>query len=91
MCKWGDTKPLEVTVPAHLSSTGKPKRKIVGVDSCIYEIVKALNDGGVYTDACCCGHGKQPGDIILGDGRELIIAQNYEIARKVDKAFPPIN
>lgn len=91
MCEWGNTKEMVVTVPAGLSHTDKTYQKLVGIDSCIYNIVKALNEGGVYTDACCCGHGKRPGDIILGDGRELIIAQNYEIARKVDEAFPPIN
>lgn len=90
MCKWGNTKLLEVTIPAKLSSTGKDKKKIVDIDECILEIVKALNDSGIVTIASCCGHNKRPGSIILGDGREFIICKDYETARIAEKAFPPI-
>jgi len=48
--------------------------KSVGVDACIAPIVKALNDGGIKTIACCCGHASHAGSIILADGRELLIA-----------------
>lgn len=84
MCEWGDTKPLEVTVPANHSSVGKPKRKVVDIDSCIFPIVKALNDAEIETVASCCGHGKYTGNIALKDGRELIICPDYETGRKVD-------
>lgn len=43
------------------------------IDWCIHHIVAALNAGGVKTFACCCGHGKQDGNIVLEDGRILII------------------
>lgn len=43
------------------------------IDWCIHHIVAALNAGGVKTFACCCGHGTQDGNIILEDGRTLII------------------
>jgi len=82
---------LELTVPAHLSHTGKARLKWVGVDACIAGIVLALNEGGVATIASCCGHGRRPGSIILGDGRELFVASSYEMARKLDKCWPPIN
>ncbi len=91
MCQWGTTEVLEVTIPAHLSYTGEVRQKKVGIDSCIAPIIKALNDGGITTIACCCGHGKRPGSIILGDGREFIIAPDYETARTVEVAFPPIH
>lgn len=51
------------------------------VDFCIAPIVKALNESGITTIASCCGHDKPLGDIILADGRELIIAPRYEAAR----------
>jgi hypothetical protein len=48
------------------------------IDRCIHQIVAALNAGGVETTACCCGHGKQWGDITLEDGRTLIILPPLE-------------
>lgn len=47
--------------------------KVVGIDWCIHHIVAALNAGGVKTTMCCCGHGRQPGEIRLEDGRILHI------------------
>lgn len=60
------------------------------VDAEIAPIVKALNDGGCPTVASCSGHGVRPGNIALADGRELIVAANYEEGRIVDKAFSSI-
>lgn len=91
MCEWGTDVVLEVTIPASLSHTGEQRQKLVGIDACIAPIVKALNDAGITTVSSCCGHGKRPGNIALADGRELIIAANYETGRAVDQAFPPIN
>lgn len=91
MCKWGTSVLVDVIVPAHLSHTGKSRPKRVDVDACIAPIVLALNDAGIFTIASCCGHGKRPGNIALGDGRELIIAPDYETGRTIDRAFPPIN
>jgi hypothetical protein len=47
--------------------------RVQGIDWCIHHIVAALNAGGIETVASCCGHGKQPGSIVLADGRELVI------------------
>lgn len=47
--------------------------KAVCVDWCIHQIVAALNAGGVWTTACCCGHGRKDGFINLADGRALVI------------------
>ena len=49
--------------------------KIRGIDHCIHQIVAALNAGGVSTLSSCCGHGKTKGNIVLEDGRILIIQQ----------------
>jgi len=64
---------VQVTVPAHLSHTGKDRRARKPIDSCIAPIVRALNRAGIRTDASCCGHRKWPGSIVLFDGRILII------------------
>ena len=88
MCKWGTTEILELTIPANLSSTGKNKLKQIDVDSCIVKLVKTLNEAGIVTVASCCGHNKRPGNIALADGRELVIALDFETARKVEEAFP---
>jgi hypothetical protein len=79
MCEQGNTEPVYAN------------GDVRDVDHCIAPIVKALNEAGVATIACCCGHGVRPGNIALVDGRELILARNYEEARAVDRAFPPIN
>lgn len=66
MCKWGTNKTLLVPV----TPTDWQNRE---VDSCIADIVDALNKGGVLTLACCCGHGKSDGSILLHDGREMVL------------------
>lgn len=78
MCEHGNTKVLDY---------GRP----FDVDECLWDLVRALNNAGFKTIACCCGHGKQPGNIALADGRELFIAPDYETGRAICSAFPPIN
>lgn len=73
MCKWGTTTDVEVTISADLSHTGKEFVKLAKIDSCIAQIVKALEQGGIRMRASCCGHGKGPGSITLEDGRVLLI------------------
>ena len=82
---------MRVFIPANLSHTGEGRWDTKDVDSCIAPIVRALNDAGAITVASCCGHGKQPGNIALADGREIIIAPDYETGRRIDSIFPPIN
>ncbi len=62
----------------HVRPDGRAKQVGIDVDACIAPIVKALNEGGIYTMASCCGHGKMPGSIILADGREIIIVKNRD-------------
>ena len=68
----------------------KPKefsgRTHVPVDPCIAPLVQALNDGGIQTEASCCGYGNRPGSIILEDkNRWLFISSDYEEGQKIDK------
>lgn len=58
------------------------------VDKCIWKLIYILNQNGFKTVSSCCGHGNRPGNIMLKDGRELIIAKNYAEGRKIDKLFP---
>ena len=60
------------------------------MDRCITPILDALNAAGIQTVASCCGHGVRPGNIMLADGREFIIAPDYETARIAEKAFPSL-
>lgn len=73
MCAHGDTVILRVLMPAHLSYTGALRWDEKAIDRCIAPIVQALNDAGIYTANCCCGHGECDGEIILHDGRVLTI------------------
>lgn len=56
-----------------------------GVDEEIRDLVDVLNKNGYETVASCSGHSKMMGNIALKDGRELMIIENYNKARKVEK------
>jgi hypothetical protein len=75
MCAHGSFVWLLVPIPAHLSHTGKFHWQLKGVDTCIAPLVRALNNAGIFTAGCCCGHGETDGNIILHDGRILTISQ----------------
>ena len=78
MCKWGETTDVKVWIPAELSHDGKARWAMKPLDNCIVDIVKGLNNMGVYTIGSCCGHGKGDGEIFLEDGRELIVRQRKD-------------
>lgn len=80
------TQPLPMGVEriVTLKIDGNP----VGIDASIAGIVEALNTAGVPTIASCSGHGHRPGNIALRDGRELIIARDFDEARQIDALFP---
>lgn len=84
MCKQGET--ISFTI-----LNAKLEPRLIDVDKCISEIVRAFNAMGIITVASCCGHGKRPGNIALADGREIIIAPDFETGRKIDSIFPPLN
>lgn len=67
---------------------GKPT---VWCDPEIADLVRALNGGGVATVASCSGHGHRPGNIMLADGRVLVVCKDADEARKVASHFPGIN
>jgi len=73
MCEWGTNTLCLVPMPAELSHTNEFRWAIKDIDSCIADLVNALNAAGIYTSNCCCGHGKAEGLILLHDGRALRI------------------
>lgn len=73
MCRWGTETIVRVKIPADLSHTGQAYWKNCGVDACIADLVRALQEGGIDMRGSCCGHGREPGRIDLADGRTLII------------------
>lgn len=70
MCAWGTD--IAVECLAGFNGTNKA-RTLVAVDACLADIVAALNSSGLLTRDCCCGHGKEPGQIRLMDGRTLTV------------------
>lgn len=82
-CDWGDTVPVTVTVLSELSASGLQEVRKKQIDSCIADIVRALESAGIRMRGSCCGHGKTDGQILLADGRTLkIIGPNEEISKR---------
>ena len=73
MCKYGNYQNVRVKIPADLSSTGEEKWKDVPIDSCIADIVDAIQKAGIDMRGSCCGHNRTEGAIHLQDGRVLLI------------------
>ncbi|WP_202033170.1 hypothetical protein [Nocardioides sp. WS12] len=63
-------------------------------DPCIAPLIKALNDGGLRTIASCCGHEHGPGNVMLVDGRVLIVLPDREwgdwIAQRIFERTGPM-
>lgn len=79
MCEWGNNEEVEIAISDYKGC------KTASVDACIAPIVQALNKSGISTVACCCGHGKNLGNIALADGRELFISPDFKSSRRLDK------
>lgn len=77
MCQ-GETRIAWVLVPAHLSYTGDHRDRFVikQIDRCIADLVNALNYAGIRTVSSCCGHGRSDGEIVLADGRTLVVKES---------------
>lgn len=58
----------------------------VWCDPCLVPLITALNAAGIRTRASCCGHGYQPGWIMLQDGRHLHIYPDDTTHRLVTDA-----
>lgn len=77
MCKRGDVIDME------LPFVGEFRFGTAAVDKCMVSLIKALNDGGIFTRGCCCGHGDTTGYVHLDDGRYLAVFPTRRAFRKV--------
>lgn len=73
MCERDMTTLVGVKIQADLSCTGKEHWTAAKIDSCIANLVHALQSGGIDMRGSCCGHGEGFGEINLQDGRTLLI------------------
>lgn len=78
MCKQGSVKEVKLCKESAARKALGIKVGMAGVDTCIADIVQALNTAGIYTIASCCGHGETDGSIILEDSRELVIKTHFD-------------
>lgn len=87
MCDWGNTVEVVVRVPSEQSSMGKDKSKLTKIDSCIADLVRALQEAGIDMKGSCCGHGEYLGYIWLRDGR-FIFLTSRDIAERFRSIVP---
>ena len=81
MCKLGSD--TEVT----LYKSRENGMKTVKVDSCIAPLIQMLNDYGIQTIACCCGHGKTSHSYIRIHSKNITL-QKFNDEFSVGLQFP---
>lgn len=85
MCQWGTDAIVTLAHPMEVSG-----RTEITVDACLAPLVQALNDAGVHTLGCCCGHGHAAGSILYeqnGTVHEISVSQTEQPA--APSATPP--
>jgi len=70
MCKWGTDKDVFLMKVKPFSG-----RREIKVDACIAPLVQMLNDYGIETVACCCGHGKTGNSSIRICSKNILLTQ----------------
>ena len=74
MCEWNTLKPIYI-------NRGETIREIM-VDSCIADYVQQMNDLGIETIGCCCGHFRSPSTVLVDKGsEELMLQYQYSFSR----------
>jgi hypothetical protein len=75
VCAHGNTKMVKLNKP-------RPSgRKEVPVDECISEKIQKLNDLGVITYGCCCGHGEGKASCLVDiSSNDLLVEMNYTLS-----------
>jgi len=64
------TKEVKLNKPDYLSNC-----LIVPVDACLAPLIQMLNDYGIETMACCCGHGRTGHSHIRISSQNIILTQ----------------
>ncbi len=76
MCKWGTITVIHVIRRnnPYVAQGWHP----MGVDSCIADYVQKMNDQGIHTLGCCCGHGEYPAMVTIDiNSTALLDAYGY--------------
>lgn len=77
MCQWGTDKAIHVIRRNHLDYADGWHE--IYVDACIADYVQAMNDQGIITVGCCCGHFKAPAVVLISTESRLLLDQlGYE-------------
>jgi hypothetical protein len=67
MCDWGTNAVVRLAYPIPVSG-----RTEIAVDACLAPLVQLLNNHGVHTTGCCCGHWRGDGSVLFEqDGEQL--------------------
>ena len=70
MCQWGNDAIVRLAYRMPVSG-----RTEIAVDACLAPLVQMLNDYGVHTKGCCCGHGVGDGSVSYEqDGQAYTLA-----------------
>lgn len=81
MCKWGTDAMVRLAHPMPVSG-----RTEIAVDACLAPLVQMLNNYGVRTIGCCCGHGQAEGNVLYEqDGQQHTLT----IPRTTGRVAPP--
>jgi hypothetical protein len=76
MCKHGTDKQITI-------------RQTITVDACLADLVVALNDVGVQTVNCCCGHGDGSGSVIIRPSSiQRALSIGYEVIMGAGDQYP---
>jgi hypothetical protein len=67
MCNQGPDIVVRLSQPQPVSG-----RTEMPVDGCIAPLVQLLNDAGVHTVGCCCGHGQHAGSVLYEQDGSLM-------------------
>lgn len=54
-----------------------------GIDSCLWELIKLMNENGIKTIGCCCGHFKEPSSIVLEDETKITKQQAWKMLEDI--------
>lgn len=77
MCAWGTDQIIHVIRRNHPDTPDGWHP--VAVDACIADYVQRMNDQGVITVGCCCGHGKgRPVVLVAAESVPLLAQLGYE-------------
>ena len=86
MCDHGTVLLVNVKIPADLSHSGETYWKDAKIDGCIAPLVAALQLAGIDMRGSCCGHGERDGEIVLADGRGLLVKSAADYTKHMVEA-----